>query len=143
MARSRIRPDPSHGRRWVLAASAYKGASMFARRTAPGVGGLKLRRRIRAGVRALREIKRMQESDQLLIPRAPFKRLIMELTRDRATDVRNTFLSYFALQTAAESYIINVLKQAYLITLHSKRATLTIKDIQLARSIMASTTDAY
>ena len=67
----------------------------------------------------------------------------MELTRDRATDVRNTFLSYFALQTAAESYIINVLKQAYLITLHSKRATLTIKDIQLARSIMASTTDAY
>jgi len=143
MARSRIRPDPSQGRRWVLAASAYKGASMFARRTAPGVGGLKLRRRIRAGVRALQEIKRMQESDQLLIPRAPFKRLIMELTRDWKTDVRHTFLSYFALQTAAESYIINVMKQAYLITLHSKRETLTHKDIQLAMTIMASAKDAY
>jgi histone H3/H4 len=85
----------------------------------------------------------MQDSDQLLIPHAPFKRLIMELTRDWKTDVRHTYLSYFALQTAAESYIINLLKQAYRITLHCKRTTLTIKDLWLAKSVMESFNDTY
>ena len=48
---------------------------------------------------------------------------------------RITAFGIAAIQEACEAYLVSLFEDAYLCTLHAKRATLTIKDLQLARRI--------
>ncbi|XP_013922535.1 PREDICTED: histone H3-like centromeric protein A [Thamnophis sirtalis] len=57
------------------------------------------------------EIRKYQKSTSLLIAKAPFSRL------------------------AAEAFLVHLMEDAYLCTLHAKRVTLHPRDIQLARRI--------
>jgi histone H3/H4 len=138
MARTKITPKPSIHRRWELAARGlYKTYSMAARRSAPGVGGMKIKRRARPGAKALREIKKFQETAELLIPRAPFDRLIRELIRyEIKPDIHFTRSAYVALQEATEAYLVRLFESAYDITMHIKHTTLTVRDLRLAKKIM-------
>ncbi|XP_072954927.1 histone H3-like centromeric protein CENH3 [Typha angustifolia] len=92
--------------------------------------------RLRPGTGALREIRKLQKSCKLLIPFAPFVRLVKEISNFYSRDVtRWAGEALVALQEAAESYVQQLFEDAYLCTIHAKRVTLMQKDIQLARRI--------
>lgn len=108
------------------------------RKTAPSTLGVKATRR-RPGVNALREIRKYQKSTELLIRRAPFQRLVREITRVHADagqpDYRWQVQAVEALQEAAEAYLVGVLEDSNLCAMHAKRVTIMPKDMQLARRI--------
>lgn len=88
------------------------------------------------GQNALREIRAYQSSTDLLIRRLPFARLVREI---QETIMRERFrwqsTAILALQEAAEAHLVGIFEDAYNCTLHGKRVTLMVKDIQLARRI--------
>ncbi|KAJ8467459.1 hypothetical protein OPV22_030011 [Ensete ventricosum] len=94
------------------------------------------RRRFRPGVVALREIRNLQKTWNLLIPFAPFVRLVREITHFYSKEVnRWTPEALIAIQEAAEAHMIEMFEDAYLCAIHAKRVTLMQKDIHLARRI--------
>lgn len=120
------------------------GTSRTPRRGAPARGGAaaagapvqKRKHRWRSGTVALRDIRRFQKSTELLIPFAPFVRLIREVTNYYSKEVtRWTPEALLAMQEAAEYHIIELFQVANLIAIHAKRVTIMQKDIQLARRI--------
>ncbi|RWR99979.1 core histone H2A/H2B/H3/H4-like protein [Dinothrombium tinctorium] len=97
----------------------------------------KKRHRWRKGTVALREIRRLQRSTENLIPRAPFQRLVREITQELAKEFHIDDLKYqtaalLALQEAAEAYIINLFENTNLLAIHAKRVTIMPRDMQLA-----------
>ncbi len=54
-----------------------------------------------------REIRKYQKSTELLIRRAPFQRLVREITRDFQADFRWQVRAVEALQEAAEAYLVS------------------------------------
>jgi histone H3 len=109
------------------------------KKTAPAKGGMKdgerKKNRFRPGTVALREIKRYQKSTDLLIPRAPFQRVVREICRGYDHDLRFQSQALVALQEAAEGYLTGVFEDANLCALHAKRVTLQRSDMLLARRI--------
>ncbi|KFD56171.1 hypothetical protein M514_02949 [Trichuris suis] len=96
-------------------------------------GQRRRRRRMRPGERALREIKRYQLSTELLLAKAPFARVVRDVLCAIPTTVhRMTLLAVEALQEASEAFLIHVLEDAYLCTIHAKRKTLMLTDVRLA-----------
>ena len=86
---------------------------------------------------ALQEIRKFQKTTELLIPFAPFVRLVRVITnffsKRNASDVlRWNPQALIALQEAAEYHIIDLFETANLCTIHAKRVTVMQKDIQLA-----------
>lgn len=71
-----------------------------------------------------------------MIRRLPFNRLVREIT---ATYTRREFKwkgeAILALQEMAEAYLVALLADANLCTIHAKRTTVMVKDVQLARRI--------
>ncbi|KAG8363265.1 hypothetical protein BUALT_Bualt19G0004200 [Buddleja alternifolia] len=94
------------------------------------------KRRNRPGTVALREIRKYQRSWNLLIPAAPFIRLVKEISFQYAPSIgRWQAEGLVALQEAAEIYIVQLFEEAMLCAIHAKRVTLMKKDIELARRI--------
>ena len=63
----------------------------IAKKTAPAMGGMKekvKKMRFKPGTVALREIKRYQKSTQMLLPLAPFQRLVRHITGGIDGDLR-------------------------------------------------------
>jgi histone H3 len=98
------------------------------------VGGVMRPHRYRAGVVVLRQIRQLQRTTELLIPKVPFHRLVQEVTRE-VSEVRYRFKAdgYEALQEAAENYIVDLMKQAFENAIHAKRVTIMPEDLQLAK----------
>ncbi|XP_052525904.1 histone H3-like centromeric protein A [Tympanuchus pallidicinctus] len=94
-------------------------------------------RRYRPGQRALREIRRYQSSTALLLRRQPFARVVREicLLFTRGVDYKWQAMALLALQEAAEAFLVHLLEDAYLCSLHARRVTLYPKDLQLARRL--------
>nr|XP_010904744.1 histone H3-like 1 isoform X3 [Elaeis guineensis] len=83
-------------------------------------------RRFRPGTVALREIRKLQRTWKLLIPFAPFVRLVKEITSFYSRDVsRWTAEALFAIQEATECYIHGLFEDANLCAIHAKRVTLS------------------
>ena len=61
--------------------------NMLKKKSAPAEGGIK-KRRFRPGTVALREIKRYQKSVDCVIQRAPFQRLVRDITLRMDADLR-------------------------------------------------------
>jgi histone H3 len=91
--------------------------------------------RYRPGTVALREIRRYQKTIDLLLPKAPFARLVREIAQDLKTDLRFQTDTMLALQEAAEAFIIGLMEDTNLCAIHARRITITPKDMQLARRI--------
>ncbi|KAL3517274.1 hypothetical protein ACH5RR_024176 [Cinchona calisaya] len=92
--------------------------------------------RHRPGTVALREIRHFQRTWKLLIPAAPFIRLVKEISNFFAPGVtRWTAESLVALQEAAEDYLVQLFEDAMLCAIHAKRVTLMKKDWELARRL--------
>ncbi len=88
----------------------------------------------------MREIRRYQSSGDLIIRKLPFQRLLKEvIARVSRTTFRIQASAVDAMQQAAEAYLVSMFEDAYLCTLHAKRVTLMVRDIQLARRIRGDT----
>ena len=110
-------------------------ATKAARKSAPTSGGVKKPHRYRPGTVALREIRRYQKSTELLIRKAPFHRLVREISQDFSNDKRYKGTSVLALQEAAEAHLVGLFEDTNLCAIHGKRVTIMPKDIQLAQRI--------
>ncbi|XP_069491051.1 histone H3-like centromeric protein A [Ambystoma mexicanum] len=94
-------------------------------------------RRYRPGMLALKEIRQYQKSTCLLIRKLPFSRLVREICAQytRGLDFRWQGQALLALQEATEAFMVLLLQDSYYCTLHAKRVTLHVQDLQLARRL--------
>ena len=95
----------------------------------------KTEKRMRTGIKALKEIKKYQTMMKLLIQCLPFQRLVCEIVQERQADLRFQGMPVKALQEAGEAFLIAQLEQANLCATHTKGITVMPKDIHLARHI--------
>ena len=109
-------------------------ASKAARKSTPAEGQKKARR-YRPGTVALREIRRYQKTTDLLLKKAPFQRLVREISQDYKADLRFQSSAVLALQEASEAYLVGLFEDTNLCAIHAKRVTIMPKDMQLARRI--------
>jgi histone H3 len=110
-------------------------ASKAARKSAVASGGVKKAHRFRPGTVAFREIRRYQQSTELLIRKLPFQRLVREIAQDYTTHLRFQTSAIQALQEAAEAYLVGLFEDSNLCAMHAKRSCITVKDLHLARRI--------
>lgn len=118
------------------AASAIAHKQAYAHKAlGKALGGIKKKRRWRPGQVALREIRRYQKSTSLLIQKAPFQRLVREISQQFWRDYRFQSNAVLALQEASEAYLTQLFEDTLLCAIHAKRKTVMCKDMQLARRI--------
>ena len=117
-----------------LATKAARSAIKPAPRSIATANGLKRRHRFRPGTVALREIRRYQRSTELLIKKAPFARLVREISAD-FKEVKFQATALLALQESAETYLVGLFEDCNLVALHCKRVTIKPVDMQLARRL--------
>lgn len=118
----------------VAGAMAHKQASVV-QSLKKDQGVARKRRRWRPGQVALREIRHYQKSTSLLIQKAPFQRLVRELSQKYWRDYRFQSNAVLALQEASEAYLTQLFEDTLLCAIHAKRKTVMPKDMQLARRI--------
>lgn len=97
-------------------------------------------RRYKPGTVALREIRRYQQSTDLLILKLPFARLVREIAMEIlplrvGEELRWQSQAIQALQEASEAFLVHLFEDTNLCAIHAKRVTIMQKDIQLARRI--------
>lgn len=91
-------------------------------------------RTTKSGAKVLKSIRKLQHTTNLLIPRAPFLRIVRELIEDRAggrVNMRITEMAIEALREAAECLLTSIFEDSYLLALHAKRVTLFPRDMAL------------
>jgi histone H3 len=91
--------------------------------------------RWRPGTVALREIRRYQRSTELLLRKAPFQRLVREITQHLKEDLRFQSSAIAALQEASEAFLVGLFEDTNLAAMHAKRVTIMPRDMVLARRI--------
>ena len=96
----------------------------------------RLLRKRRPGTGALYEIRFYQKSTCFLIPMIAFQRYVRQVALDVALggkEYRWQARALFALQQAAEAYMVAYLCDANLLAIHAKRSTIMEKDMVLVR----------
>ncbi|KAG6592914.1 histone H3-like centromeric protein HTR12 [Cucurbita pepo subsp. pepo] len=94
------------------------------------------KRRFRPGTVALREIRQLQKSWNLLIPASNFIRAVKEVSYQLAPQVtRWQAEALIALQEAAEDFLVHLFEDTMLCAIHAKRVTIMKKDFELARRL--------
>lgn len=89
--------------------------------------------RYRPGTVALKEIRKYQKSTELLIDRLPFQRLVRDVTEGIKSGIKFQSQAIFALQEAAEAFLVGLFEDTNLCAIHAKRVTVMPRDMQLAR----------
>ncbi|KAI1289780.1 histone H3.3 type a [Halotydeus destructor] len=111
--------------------------------TARKSGAVKKKKyRYRPGTLALWEIRRLQKSTELLIPRAPFQRLVREICQSSSTltEIRWQTAALGALHEACEAYLVGLFEDTNLCAIHARRVTIMPRDIHLATRIRGDST---
>jgi histone H3 len=103
--------------------------------TTPLAGGMRKPRRFRPGTVALREIRKYQQSSELLIRRLPFQRLVREIAYHIKDDLRFQGSALAALQMAAEAFLVGLFEDSQLLAEHAKRVPIMPKDMRLAQRL--------
>ena len=93
---------------------------------------LKAKRRFKPGIKALAEIRKMQQGAELVIPKMSFARLMREVSQDFRTDLRLQASAIAALHEAAEAFLIGLFQDSQLCAIHAHRITVMQKDFRLA-----------
>lgn len=84
----------------------------------------------------LSEIKKYQNSTDLLLRKLPFCRLVKEVTREISrVEFRYSESAILALQEASEAYLIGLIEDGQRCCIHDNRITLAKKDLELAERI--------
>ena len=99
-------------------------------------GKVKKTRKYQPGPVVLQEIWQIQKSTELLIRKLPFSWLVHEITLEVGKyDLCFQGSTIICLQEAAEAYVVGLMEDANLCTIHAERVTIMPKDIQLAHHI--------
>ena len=99
-------------------------------------GKVKKTRKYWSGTVALQEIWWFQKSTELLIRKLPFSWLVHEIALEVGKyDLCFQGSTIICLQEAAEAYLVSLMEDANLCTIHAKWVTIMPKDIQLAHCI--------
>ena len=96
----------------------------------------RLLRKIHAGTEALREIRFYQKSTCFLIPMRAFQRFVWQVALDESPNGKEycwQARALFALQQAAEAYMVAYLCDANLLAIHAKWSMIMEKDMVLVR----------
>lgn len=103
----------------------------------PSPAGVKKPHRWRAGTVALRQIRQMQKSTNLLLRKLPFQRLVREIQQGLSNnpDLRWQGSAIEALQVVSEDHLIRTLAGAYDVALMAGRVTLQKNDLRLFNRI--------
>ena len=88
--------------------------------------------RWRPGTVALREIKNFQKTCDLLVQHAPFERVVREVAKQYANDLRFTREFMTAFQNLVEYDMIDMLMLSNDLCCHANRETVQVSDIDLA-----------
>ncbi|KEF61764.1 histone H3-like centromeric protein A [Exophiala aquamarina CBS 119918] len=96
--------------------------------------------RFKPGTKALREIRRYQQSTDLLMLKLPFSRLVREIAQyilpfQVGQELRWQSQAIQALQEASEAFLVHLFEDTNLCAIHAKRVTIMQKDLQLARRL--------
>ena len=107
-----------------------------AKKSASGSSGMKQKSfRWRPGTVALREVRRLQKSTEMLVAKAPFSRLVREIAETHKAGLRFQASAVAAIQEATESFVVSLLSDANLTALHANRVTAMPRDLQLVRRL--------
>ena len=106
-----------------------------AKKSASGSTGAKKSFRWRPGTVALREVRRLQKSTDLLVAKAPFSRLVREIAETHKAGLRFQASAVAAIQEATEAFVVSLLSDANLAALHANRVTAMPRDLQLVRRL--------
>ena len=93
---------------------------------------LEKQRKVQRGMQALKEIQKYQKGADLLIRRVSFSRLVREIVQKRRESLKLQSSAVLALQEASEAFLVGLMGQANLCTIHAKRVTIMPRHIQLA-----------
>ncbi len=88
--------------------------------------------RHRSGVVALREIRKYQTTTGTLIDKAPFRRLLKDITNDLRPGIRWRKEAVLAIQESVESLLTELFSNSRLYTQAAGRETLMAQDLRLA-----------
>ncbi|KAI9916802.1 hypothetical protein PsorP6_016750 [Peronosclerospora sorghi] len=84
---------------------------------------------------SMREIRKYQSSTYLLLRKAPFARMLREISEPHMENARFQATALQALQEAAEMNITHLFEDTNLLAIHEKRVTIKPKDMELVRRI--------
>jgi histone H3 len=110
-------------------------ASKAARKSAGEIAGQKKQKRFKPGTKAIREIKKLQKTTDLLLRKLPFQRLVREIAREHNQDLCFQGQALLALQEASEMYLVGMFEDTNLAAIHAKRVTIMPRDLSLARRL--------
>lgn len=127
MVRTKTAPGATGGKspRKTVGAKSGKRAKKRQRLTFPrksnkaGTPGVKRTVRWRPGTVALRDIKRYQNTTNMLLRRLPFQKLVREICQDWKSDMRWQASALLALQEATEGFMIKLFESINLVGLCS------------------------
>lgn len=92
----------------------------------------------------IKEIRRLQLSTNLCIPKLPFSRLIREVLMDVATvDMRVERQALHALQEACEIYVTQIFEDSNRCASHAGRITVFPKDMKLVLDLRGPKDPGY
>jgi len=100
-------------------------------------GAARRKIRYKPGELALSDIRKLQNTTDMLIPKTRFHRLVREITQSYTSDepYKYQVAALTALQEAAEAYLVYLFEDTNLCCIHARRVTIMPRDIQLARRI--------
>ena len=96
---------------------------------------------IRSRIHALLKIRKYQRSTDLLIKKAPFDRLVRKIAQDSGESIRFSPAALQALHEDAESYLVTLFNDNNLYAINSKRITVTLLNLKLARRLLGEISD--
>jgi histone H3 len=80
-------------------------------------------------------IRRYQKSDNLLIPKRTFQRVVQGIAQEYKTDLRFQSTAILVLHEASECYLVDLLVDAKICAEYSNRSMVMSRDITLALRI--------
>ena len=85
---------------------------------------LEKQRKLQKGMQALKEIQKYQKGADLLIRRVPFQRLVREIIQKWREGLKLQSSAVLVLQKAGKAFLVGLMEQANLCTIHAKRVTI-------------------
>ena len=85
---------------------------------------------------ALRDIKKYQETTDLLIKGLPFQRLVRNIAMQYNTELKFQRAAIEALQEGSEAFLVKLFELTGMFATHANRVTILRKDVRLAIYIL-------
>lgn len=98
------------------------------------------KRKAKSGKRALQEMRYLQRTTHLLIPKLSFQRLVREIAQDYMEDVRFEEGALHALQSGTEAYVTDISRNLIAVCVHAGRKQPDVEDLKFVLKHMPATT---